>query len=46
MGREVGRPEVDYRFHPGTKMDYGIGIIGMGWVADNYHMPAYNVGGF
>lgn len=46
MGREVGRPEVDYRFHPGAKMDYGIGIVGMGWVADNYHMPAYNVGGF
>jgi predicted dehydrogenase len=27
-------------------MDYGIGIIGMGWVASNYHIPAYRAGNF
>ncbi len=38
MNDQKTKPEIDYKFHPGTKMDYGIGIIGMGWVASNYHI--------
>lgn len=46
MTEKVIKPEVDYKFHPGAKMDYNIGIIGMGWVASNYHMPAYKLANF
>lgn len=28
------------------KKDYGIGIIGSGWVVNNYHLPAYRAAGF
>jgi predicted dehydrogenase len=40
------RPEIDYRIKLGKKTDYGIGIIGLGWVVQNYHLSAYKKGGF
>ncbi|MHB9036990.1 MAG: Gfo/Idh/MocA family protein [Armatimonadota bacterium] len=39
-------PEVNYTYKPGRKTDYGIGIIGAGWVVQNYHLPAYKKAGF
>ena len=35
-------------FHPPpiSKADYGIGVIGSGWVMDNYELPAYRAAGF
>ncbi|MFQ6079492.1 MAG: Gfo/Idh/MocA family protein [Thermodesulfobacteriota bacterium] len=38
--------ELDYKPKLGAKTDYGIGIIGTGWVANNYHLPAYRKAGF
>ncbi|MFQ6042604.1 MAG: Gfo/Idh/MocA family protein, partial [Candidatus Poribacteria bacterium] len=38
------KPELDVRPHP-KKTDYGIGIIGCGWVVKNYHLPAYRARG-
>ncbi|MGQ9629316.1 MAG: Gfo/Idh/MocA family protein [bacterium] len=40
------RPEIDYRIKLGKKTDYGIGIIGLGWVVQNYHLPTYKRAGF
>jgi len=36
----------DYGPPPIPKRDYGIGIIGTGWVVRNYHLPAYREAGF
>jgi len=46
MIEQATEPGVDYKPRLGAKTDYGIGIIGMGWVASNYHMPAYKLANF
>jgi len=40
----AAKPDLDVRPHP-KKTDYGIGIIGCGWVVKNYHLPAYRACG-
>ena len=40
----IARPELDIRPCP-RRTDYGIGIIGCGWVVKNYHIPAYRARG-
>lgn len=40
----AAKPELDVRPHP-KKTDYGVGIIGCGWVVKNYHLPAYQAAG-
>lgn len=37
---------LDYKIREIKKRDYGIGVIGAGWVFYNYHMPAYRRAGF
>jgi predicted dehydrogenase len=37
---------LDYKIKEIKKRDYGIGVIGAGWVFHNYHMPAYRRAGF
>ncbi len=39
------KPELDIRPHP-KKTDYGIGILGCGWVVKTAHLPAYKRCGF
>lgn len=38
-------PDLDVRPHP-KQTGYGIGVIGCGWVARNYQLPAYRHAGF
>lgn len=46
MGIKDGEiPYIDYR-PPDIKRKYNIGIIGTGWVVNNYHLPAYKKAGF
>lgn len=37
---------LDYKIGEIKKKDYGIGVVGAGWVWCNYHMPAYRRAGF
>ncbi|MEM2028834.1 MAG: hypothetical protein QXS05_05590, partial [Candidatus Bathyarchaeia archaeon] len=37
---------LDYKIGEIKKKDYGIGVVGAGWVWYNYHMPAYRRAGF
>jgi predicted dehydrogenase len=39
-------PELHYRIEQRDWTECGIGIIGLGWVVQNYHLRAYRRGGF
>ena len=38
--------ELDYKPHLGHKTDYGIGMVGMGGIVQDAHLPAYRKAGF
>ncbi|MEM2240485.1 MAG: Gfo/Idh/MocA family oxidoreductase [Candidatus Bathyarchaeia archaeon] len=37
---------LNYKIGEIKRRDYGIGVVGAGWVFHNYHMPAYRRAGF